>query len=155
MESARAKGLTVTADQYPYTASSTSLEATLLPAWCREGGRKNLEKRLADPIERAKIRDAVSKQLQSAQRIQIASYAKNRAWAGKSLDEIAKQLGKEVVDVVMEIESNGGAGGRELWNERRRRSHGDVIAVGRNGQRWWSEDTIFRSTSSSQLWDFQ
>ncbi len=61
-------------------------------------------------MERAKIRDAVAKQLQSSQKIQIASYAKNRAWAGKSLDEIAKQLGKEVVDVVMEIESNGGAG---------------------------------------------
>ncbi len=44
IESARANGLTVTADQYPYTASSTSLEATLLPAWCREGGRKKPRK---------------------------------------------------------------------------------------------------------------
>ena len=40
IEKARAEGQQVTADQYPYTASSTSLEATLLPAWAREGGRE-------------------------------------------------------------------------------------------------------------------
>lgn len=110
IEDARAKGASITADQYPYVASSTSLEATLLPSWSREGGRKGLEKRLENPEERAKIREAVAKQLRASQRIQITSHAKHREWAGKSLDEIAKIVGQEVVDVVLDIESNGGAG---------------------------------------------
>ena len=42
LEEARATGQAVTADQYPYAASSTSLEATLLPDWAREGGRPAL-----------------------------------------------------------------------------------------------------------------
>ena len=42
LEDARAAGQAVTADQYPYAASSTSLEATVLPDWSREGGRVSL-----------------------------------------------------------------------------------------------------------------
>ena len=38
IEKARAEGRSVTADQYPYTASSTSLEATLLPSGAEKGG---------------------------------------------------------------------------------------------------------------------
>ena len=41
IEDARAAGQTVTADQYPYIASSTSLEAMLLPDWAREGSRED------------------------------------------------------------------------------------------------------------------
>ena len=40
IEQARKMGQKVTADQYPYIASSTSLDATLIPPWARAGGRK-------------------------------------------------------------------------------------------------------------------
>ena len=46
---AREKGQVVTADQYPYRASSTSLDATLLPSRMRAGGRAAMVKRLDDP----------------------------------------------------------------------------------------------------------
>ena len=39
IDEARARGVDVTIDQYPYTASSTSIAAALLPAWALEGGR--------------------------------------------------------------------------------------------------------------------
>jgi N-acyl-D-amino-acid deacylase len=58
IETARAEGLDVTADMYPYPAGSTSL-ATLLPAWARVGSRDALLARLADPTERARIREAL------------------------------------------------------------------------------------------------
>lgn len=109
IEAAQRSGQKVTADQYPYVASSTSLEATLLPAWSREGGRKQLEQRLATPAERAKIAQAVEAQLAHRSRIQIAAYAKKRAWVGKSIEEIATLEGRPAVDIVLEIEAKGGA----------------------------------------------
>jgi N-acyl-D-aspartate/D-glutamate deacylase len=109
IEAARKKGQTVTADQYPYTASSTSLEATLLPAWSREGGRKGIEARLADAVERAKIGQAVERTLDGHVRIQIAGYNPRRDWVGKSLEEIAAAENRPTVDIALEMEENGGA----------------------------------------------
>lgn len=110
IEKARTAGQRVTADQYPYIASSTSLEATLLPAWSREGGRKSLQQRLDDPGATAKIRDEVAKKIATSYRILIASYRPRRDWVGKSLDEIARLEQREPVDIVLEIERQGGAG---------------------------------------------
>lgn len=109
IEKARADGLKVTADQYPYTASSTSLEATLLPAWCREGGRDELKKRLNDAETASRIRTEVSKTLETSSRIQLASCSLNQSWIGQSIEEIATAQKREVVDVVLEVERNGGA----------------------------------------------
>ncbi len=106
---ARQSGLQITADQYPYIASSTSLDATLLPAWSREGGRKDLEARLASPNDRQRIADEVEKQLRSKSRIQIAAYNPRRDWVGKSIEEIAASEQRPAVDIVLEMEAKGGA----------------------------------------------
>ncbi|HEX4440440.1 MAG TPA: D-aminoacylase [Thermoanaerobaculia bacterium] len=52
---ARAQGIDVAANQYPYTAGSNGLDACL-PPWIREGGREALLKRLADPKQREKAK---------------------------------------------------------------------------------------------------
>ena len=57
IETARARGVDVTADMYPYTAGSTTL-ATLLPVWVQEGGMAALLGRLADGPTRRRILDA-------------------------------------------------------------------------------------------------
>ena len=46
MAQARAEGVDITFDQYPYTASSTSL-SSIIPRWAQEGD--GLSERLADP----------------------------------------------------------------------------------------------------------
>ena len=56
MDEARARGVDVTIDAYPYTASSTSIQGALFPAWAQEGGRKQVLARLADPAIRPKIK---------------------------------------------------------------------------------------------------
>jgi len=109
IEKARARGLKVTADQYPYIASSTSLEATLLPAWSREGSRSALQDRRKDPQLTQRIRDDVLKELESASRIRLVSCGFNRRWIGSSIDEVAKSENRETVDIVLDIERNGGA----------------------------------------------
>ncbi len=61
INAARAEGLDVAANVYPYAASSTSL-STLVPDWSLEGGYTELKKRLADPAQRARIAEALKAQ---------------------------------------------------------------------------------------------
>ena len=70
-------GLVVTADQYTYAASSTSLEATLFPAWARDGGAAGLGRRLADPETSARIRAEVERSLAARTRVQLVSCARS------------------------------------------------------------------------------
>ena len=55
IRTARATGIEVASDRYPYTASCTDLDV-ILPTWAAQGGRAAILARLRDPAERAKIR---------------------------------------------------------------------------------------------------
>lgn len=112
VERFRSQGLAVTADQYPYTASSTSLRATLVPARYREGTEKEYLARLDDPQLGPRIRADIEKALggrDGGRRIQIARYAANPRWQGRTLAAIAEAEGRQAVELVLEIERNGGA----------------------------------------------
>lgn len=112
IEAARTAGQVVTADQYPYIASSTSLEAFMVPTWAREGGSKGLAKRLTDPEQTAKIREAVVEEMKERgpdAPIRIARYTLQPRWIGKSLQEIGELENRDPVDIVLEICRNGGA----------------------------------------------
>ena len=110
IEQARREGVTVTADQYPYIATSTSLDATLFPATKIPGGRSKLSERMAaDPSLNRLVRELVASRLHKDERIVIASSKKYPQWVGKSLSEIASSEEKVIVDVALEIQANGGA----------------------------------------------
>jgi N-acyl-D-aspartate/D-glutamate deacylase len=112
IEAAQKKGQKVTADQYPYVASSTSLRATVVPTRYREGDQKDFVKRLDDPKTGPQMKADIEKALEGREggkRIQIARYAKNPKWQGKKIAEIAEAEKKEPIDIVLEIERNGGA----------------------------------------------
>jgi N-acyl-D-amino-acid deacylase len=101
VDEARARGVDVTIDQYPYTASSTSLQAGLLPAWALEGGRERLLARLKDPDTRAKIRAdtvhiiKVERGGGSPDNVRIAGCPWDRTLAGLTLGELTKRRGAE------------------------------------------------------------
>ena len=112
IEQAHKQGQVVTADQYPYTASSTSLQADLIPATYREGSQKDLLKRLDDPEQGPKIKKEIEALIADAdggKRIRIARYTPKPDWQGKDLAALAQQEKKSPLDVVLEIERNGGA----------------------------------------------
>ncbi len=112
IEQARARGLAVTADQYPYTASSTRLEAYTIPVWAREGGQKKLLERLGDPELGPRIRKEIAESFEKrdgADRLRIASFPKMPAYNGKSIQEIARAEGRDPVEVVVGIQKEGGA----------------------------------------------
>ena len=113
VQKARRSGQVVTADQYPYIASSTSLSATLIPARYREGTRQQQLARFDDAEVGPKLRRAIEdalKERRGGATVRIASYRASPEWQGKPLDVIAKQAKKEAVDIVIEIERHGGAG---------------------------------------------
>lgn len=113
IEKARAAGERVTADQYPYAASSTSLEAMLIPTWARAGGSAALLKRLDDPALLQRISDHTSAELKrrgDVAPLKIARYDPRPAWVGLSLQEIAAAEQKPMLDIVLEITRHGGAG---------------------------------------------
>ena len=56
VRAARARGQAVTADQYPYSASGTTLAASLVPGWAQDGGRAAMLARFDDPAVRARLR---------------------------------------------------------------------------------------------------
>ena len=111
IEQARQSGLTITADQYPYTASSTSIMAMLLPDEEREGGEQATSDRLKDPGEEARLRPVIAQGLEERGQIMIASSKKNPAWIGRMISDVAKAEGREHVEIGLELLSEPGAQG--------------------------------------------
>lgn len=109
IEKARQQGQVVTADQYPYSASSTSIEATLIPTWAREGGKDELRRRLRDKTQLAKIRETIASRLKLGDRIVIASFSRRPEYVGQELRHIARGSERDVVDLVVEMELLGEA----------------------------------------------
>ena len=132
VEAARSRGVRVTADQYPYVASSTGLTATI-PPWAQDGGSARLVERLKNPRERARIRRDMEdpnpsweSRYQSAgtwQNVQLAAIGRtrgareqgespNRKYEGMRVAEAAKQAGKDPFDFVFDllIEERGSVG---------------------------------------------
>lgn len=114
IEKARQSGQVVTADQYPYIASSTSLEAMLIPTWARAGGGKDLIKRLDDAEDGSRIRHSIANELEKRgdqAPIRIARYKPRPDWVGKSITEIAQMEKRDATEIVLEITRAGGASG--------------------------------------------
>ncbi len=99
IDEARARGVDVTSDQYPYTASSTSIQAALLPAWALEGGRDAIAARLKDPATRAKMKAGAVAMIRDERgggdpkNVQLASCGFDPALAGKTLADVVGQRG--------------------------------------------------------------
>jgi len=115
IDAARAEGLDVTADVYPYTASSTTLR-TLLPDSALEGGIEAMLGRLRDPAARARIGEEMSSGPVLARGmgwgdIMIASAPSRPDAQGLRLDEIARRWGKDPIECVFDtLESERGRG---------------------------------------------
>jgi N-acyl-D-amino-acid deacylase len=111
IKAARASGVEVTADQYPYTASGTSITAALVPRWAEAGGAEQLRGRLEDPTVRPRLvadMEANLKRRGGARSLLITS-ARDRTLVGKTLEDVAKARGLAPVEAAIEIAKNGGA----------------------------------------------
>ena len=93
---ARKRGVEVMADQYAYTAASSSLRIRF-PAWALEGGQEKIRERLEDPATWAKIKDGIrgllaERGLEDLSFARIASYRADPQLNGLSMREAAERL---------------------------------------------------------------
>ncbi len=111
IEAARAEGLRVTADMYPYHASATGLDS-VMPAWVREGGHRAWVERLKDPAVRERVRaemdlpGAVGPDRAGAGTRVLLTGFKNpalRPLAGRTLAEVAAGRGRSPEDTAMDL----------------------------------------------------
>lgn len=110
MRQARAEGVDLWADQYPYGASSTYLSAAIVPGWAQEGGSASIADRLKNPETRALMRKEMIENIArraGANAIMIRNYAPDPSFQNLRLDEIARKQLKEPVDVAIDILSQG------------------------------------------------
>lgn len=109
LDEARAVGQDVLADQYPYTAGSTTL-AALLPSWVMESGVESMQKRLNDSTTLARIRAEIEQPASGGLEfdpttILISSIpdGPNKQYEGQMLPEIAQQRGQSPVDAALDL----------------------------------------------------
>ncbi|MBE3071341.1 MAG: D-aminoacylase [Acidobacteria bacterium] len=115
IEAARARGIDITANQYPYVRASNGLDSCL-PLWVREGGIDKTIERLKDPALRAKVRREMDDPTVTAWENQwygsgggdgvllTSVLGKDlKTYEGKTLTEIGRAMGKDPRDAVMDI----------------------------------------------------
>jgi N-acyl-D-amino-acid deacylase len=118
LDEARARGVDVTIDQYPYTASSTRFDAALIPQWAQEGGRAAMLMRLQNPEIRARVRTEIAGIIDNERgggdpaNVMLTACDFDPALAGKNLSELLRARGRPATssaaaDLVVEIVEKG------------------------------------------------
>ena len=118
IEAARREGIEVTIDQYPYTASSTSI-STLIPEELLADGQDSIKARLQRPdvrkyVTKSMLERLKKRKLKHFSYAVVAYYQPDTSFNGKSIEEInlmkgRKHNAKTETETVMEIMINGGA----------------------------------------------
>jgi N-acyl-D-amino-acid deacylase len=106
IEQARARGVSVFADQYPYEASSTSLTAAVLPRWAQVDGDAAMKARLQDAATRAKMLPEARENIRrrgGAASLAIAHYAPDRSLEGTNLEDVSKARGLPPEEAAIEL----------------------------------------------------
>jgi N-acyl-D-amino-acid deacylase len=114
IKQARAGGLDITADIYPYVAGSTALSACL-PPWAQEGGTEKMLNRLRDPATRERIKKEISEDHKDWENIYLGSGGASgiligavvnrdlESMQGKRVSEIAEEQKKDPLDALFDF----------------------------------------------------
>ncbi|MDM4765383.1 D-aminoacylase [Pelomonas sp. SE-A7] len=118
IEKARADGLDVTIDQYPYTASSTQL-TVMLPDWAVEGGQEQIRLRLQDAPTRQRIAADILASARRGKRPDfsyavVARHGADASLNGRNISQINLQRGRPAtmeseIETLLDIVQAGGA----------------------------------------------
>ena len=108
IDSARAAGIDITADQYPYIASGTGL-AAMLNTWVQEGGDDSLVMRLKDPGVRTRLKEELGADsaagIRTAARTMVNEVGVDslKQYEGKLLTDIGKMRAEDPYDAAFDI----------------------------------------------------
>ncbi|MBS7638051.1 amidohydrolase family protein, partial [Candidatus Bathyarchaeota archaeon] len=105
IESARAEGIDITFDQYPYIAGSTFL-SSLLPCWAHEGGPSRMLERIRDMASRRKILEEMGEprgERWDGILISSVKTEENKRLEGRRLSEAASDMGLSPQELVLKL----------------------------------------------------
>lgn len=112
IEAARARGVNVWADQYPYEASGTGIVGALMPRWAQVGGRDVMVRRITGEL-RGKVRDEVKANLArrgGADTFLVSEYEPDTSIEGRRLSDLAKAAGLAPEEYALTLLEKGDAG---------------------------------------------
>ena len=112
IEAARARGVKVFADQYPYEASGTGIVGALMPRWAQVGGREVMLRRVTGEL-RGKVRDEVKANLArrgGADTFLVSEYDPDTSIEGKRLSDLAMAAGLPPEEYALTLLEKGDAG---------------------------------------------
>ncbi len=114
IEAARNAGQNVTADQYPWLASGSSVDASLVPRWANDGGYPKLIARFDDPATLAKIKTEMAENLRRrGGKESLLLTSADMPWTGRTLGQMADQWGMDPIDAAIRILRVADATGKE------------------------------------------
>jgi N-acyl-D-amino-acid deacylase len=145
IEAARARGVQVYSDQYPYNASGTGIGGALIPRWAQVGGRDALLKRIKGP-ERAKVLEDVKVNIArrgGADTLVVSRYTPDPSIEGRHIAELAQKAGTTPEEHALSLLERGDASlvsfnmserdieliMRQPWNMTS--TDGDLVPMGR------------------------
>ncbi|MEG3146853.1 amidohydrolase family protein [Sphingomonas sp. RT2P30] len=102
IEAARAAGLDITASQYPWSASGTSLVASLIPLWAQDGGRAALLKRFDDPALAEKLRTDIVENMRKRGGAESLLIVEG-SYRNRKLSDVAKAMGVDPVAAALAV----------------------------------------------------
>lgn len=102
IERAKAAGQKITADQYPWSASGTSLVASLVPLWAQDGGRAAMLKRFDDPALTARLRADMVENLRR-RGMAGALLITEGEQRGKTLEAVARLRGEDPIAAAIAV----------------------------------------------------
>jgi N-acyl-D-aspartate/D-glutamate deacylase len=104
IEEARARGVKVFADQYPYPASSTSLSAIALPRWVKAGGK--MEENIKNPALKDKLILGIKERMDLGvvpDMLKIATFEEKKEWEGKTLEDISVLMKLPPIETIIKV----------------------------------------------------
>lgn len=112
VEDARARGVDVQMDQYPYTAYMTNVGVQFLPMWALSGDNETVAARLKDPTTRASVAAHMRAQHPDWEdagpdgpwaRVVVGIVRGNRALQGRTIYELALEAGLHPIEYVLDL----------------------------------------------------
>ncbi|MDA0679306.1 MAG: amidohydrolase family protein [Proteobacteria bacterium] len=110
VEAARERGVEVTADQYPWQASGTSLGSSLIPGWVRADSREAMFARLDNPDLRDQIHAEMADNLLRRGGEDSLLVTGESEWRTMTLGDIAEQMSVDAVSAAIEVVRGGDPG---------------------------------------------
>ncbi|MEO7359129.1 MAG: amidohydrolase family protein [Gemmatimonadaceae bacterium] len=111
IRAAHKAGDKVWADQYPYTASGTSITASLVPRWAEDGGNAALLARFKDDTLMVRMRKEMENNMRrrgGAESLLLTS-GRDTSWRGKNLAQVAAVMKIDPISAAIEVIKKGGA----------------------------------------------